>query len=349
MNNYTGITDEDTTNKGGSWVVANKDAHEQWNFLNYDGSCYGFVMNYGKFNIERIDPKASKSDSTDGVTVVWCALKGDETIVVGWYENATVYRDYQLSVCTPITGIDRNYFTVAKAEDCYLLPESARTFRIGRASKDGAGKGFGQQNYWFAESAYARTELIPAFCEFMELHRHERINVLPTAFEEPENLATPLSEEETCRMQEYDTASDYMNYLPLAYRNYYSDSSADNAYAVAASLQNLHQFKMALKWYEKVIELEGETWEVNSRMPYLYQQCNMFEKSNEEADKLFHYKEAEDIIVIHELYSIKADNFYYLGMINKAIELLDIILSESTDKQLIAHTTNVKNEWKNLL
>ena len=56
MNRYMGITDDDSTNKGGSWVVKNEDAHEQWNFLNYNGNCYGFVMNPGEqFAIERID------------------------------------------------------------------------------------------------------------------------------------------------------------------------------------------------------------------------------------------------------------------------------------------------------
>ena len=44
LKNYIGITDDDMPNKGGAWVVKNKDAGEQWNFLNYDGYCYGYVV-----------------------------------------------------------------------------------------------------------------------------------------------------------------------------------------------------------------------------------------------------------------------------------------------------------------
>ena len=175
LKNYTGITNEDMPNNGGAWVEKNKDAHEQWNFLNQNGYCYGFVMNKGEqFTIERIDKNYSKAAVIDDVSIVWCALKPNpnkETVIVGWYEHATVCRNFQESIVTPLSGIDRMYFCRAKAEDCYLLPEDLRTFQIERASKAGKGKGFGQQNYWYAESAYAREALIPSVIDFLEANK----------------------------------------------------------------------------------------------------------------------------------------------------------------------------------
>ena len=69
LKNYTGITNEDMPNNGGAWVEKNKDAHEQWNFLNQNGYCYGFVMNKGEqFALERIDKDYSKAAVIEDVT-----------------------------------------------------------------------------------------------------------------------------------------------------------------------------------------------------------------------------------------------------------------------------------------
>ena len=320
MKNYAGITSTDTTDKGGSWVEKNNDAHEQWNFLNYDGHCYGFVMNKGEqFAIERIDEKSNKSEKTDCVTVVWCAYNSDvnETVIVGWYENATVYRYFQNSVSTPMFGIDRMYFTKAKAEDCYLLPEESRTFVIGRASKNGSGRGFGQQNFWYAESAYARSELIPEVFEYIETHRNTRINLVEKDFDAPKNVLVPLTEEENQKATELFDNAEYWEFLPYGYRSFYKTKSADDAYFIAKTLSSLHQYTTSLKWYEKLIEIEGESWDINSCLPYLYQQCELHEKSTESAVKLLHW--------------------------------LDKILSESDDKELLNYTAETKKSWKELL
>lgn len=347
LNKYIGITDDDTPNKGGSWVEENKDAHEQWNFLNYNGCCYGFVMNKGEqFAIERIDKDAVRSDSVDDVTVVWCALNDDnETVIVGWYENATVYRHFRESVVTPIYGIDRVYFTKAKAEDCYLLPESSRTFIVGRASKDGTGRGFGQQNFWYAESAYAREELIPQVLEFFETHKSERINHTSKDFEVPANVLSPITEAESEKAYSDFENKNFHRFLPYGYKLFYSSKSADDAYNVAEALAALHQYDSAVKWYKKVIEIEGESWGTNSHFPYLYQQCEEYEKSTESALDLLKYDEAADINVKHEIYSAIADNYYFRGKNKEGIEWLDKIISESTDEDLLEHTKSVKENW----
>ena len=348
LNKYIGITDEDMPNKGGKWVEKNKDAHEQWNFLNYNGYCYGFVMNKGdQFSIERINEDAKKNDTVDDVTVVWCALNdNNETVIVGWYENATVYRYYQNSVVTPAFGIDRWFFTKAKAENCYLLPETSRNFVIGRASVEGKGKGFGQQNYWYAESSYAREELIPQVVDFLNEHKHERINRIDSAFSVPENLYEPLSESEINKANEYFDNSEYFDYLPYGYRMFESTKNADHAYNIATALAALHQYESAVNWFKKVVEIEGDSWETNSQFPYLYQQCEMYEESIKAAEKLFKYKEATEENVRHEIFGIIADNNYYLDRIQEGIEWLNKILAESKDDILLKHTSSVKEEWR---
>ncbi len=93
MRDYNGIKG-DSIERGGSY---NDDAtgHEVCNFSIVRGKVYGYVQPTGQIKIEKIG--ASKKDhSVSGVTVIWTA--GPETggtAVVGWYKNATVYRDYQ--------------------------------------------------------------------------------------------------------------------------------------------------------------------------------------------------------------------------------------------------------------
>ena len=351
MNNYMGITNDDTTNKGGKWVEENKDAHEQWNFLNYDGYCYGFVMNKGnQFAIERIDESATEHDELDDVTVVWCAHSSiGETVIVGWYEHATVYRYYQDSVFTPISGIDRIYFCKAKAEDSYLLPEEYRKIVIPRASEAGKGKGFGQQNYWYADSEFARTILIPGVVSFLTGLKNKRINRIPSDFEAPSDIATlPTEEEMTKAYDFFNNGNDY-EFLPYGYRKFYSTKSADDAFNVAEALCALHQYEAALDWYSKVIEIEGNSWDNDSRLPYLYQQVKKYKDSIDASLSLLEYKEASEEAVKHEIYFIISLNYCSLGNVKEAICWLDKILAESKDKEFISQITSTKEEWSALL
>ncbi len=349
MKNYTGITDEDMVTNGGSWVKKNKDANEQWNFLNSDGYCYGFVMNKGyQFAIERIDKEAMKSYETDDVIVVWCALNNEgETVIVGWYEHAVVYRTYMRTPSNPLYGMDRDYFCLAKAEDCYLLPENERHFRIGRASIEGTGKGFGQQNYWYAESVYARNELIPQVLEFLKEHKQNRINYTESDFTRPENYLLPLTSEETDMAYELLESGEYFDFLPYGYRLFYSNETADYAHNIAVALCGLHQYSLALEWYLKVIELEGESWENSSSLPYLYQQCGMYEESIEKAKKLLDCEQSNDIEAKHEIYGIIADDNMYLGNIQTAVSWLQKVIDESKNEELIRHAISVKENWLN--
>lgn len=348
MNHYIGNIEKDKPKGGGSWVKKHQDAHEKWNFLNVDGRCYGFVQNKGdEFRIERIDGVSKQAPMIENVTVVWCALKNGETVIVGWYENATVYRYYQQSVGTPM-GLDRVYFTVADAANCYLLPEEQRTFVVGRASAQGKGSGFGESNFWYADSEVAKTDVIPAVLDYLHSHRTHRINRTNEAFLPRLAATKPLSAAEEKLADGYFNIGEYHAFLSFGYRAFHNAPTADNAYNLAYALKELHQYSSAIEWYRKVIELEGESWEVNSSLPYLLMECGRHEEAAAEAEHLLTFPEAEEINTRCELYGILADNNHNLGENPKAISYLNRILAESTDPDLIAYTKQTKESWKNL-
>lgn len=182
MDYYKGNEDgNDIPKGGGSYVVANQDANEKYNFTpvslsdssgEFNGDyCLGFVetkstngKTQNQLNIEKIcGCELCKNESNvEDVLVVYCALYPDsmkkETYVVGWYQHATVYRYYEmLQFETNGDGYYvQEYNAIAKKEDCVLLPRQTRRkgniWRVPRKSR-GISYGFGQANVWFAQGA----------------------------------------------------------------------------------------------------------------------------------------------------------------------------------------------------
>ena len=148
---------EDRPRYGGSYVKDTGDAFESWNFHKYDDGYYGFVetkyrggtsvqARANQLHIEKIDPSA-KGETVDGITVVFCAYSDEErsTVIVGWYEDATVLRRRKQHP-------DGHMYNI-KAPYAILLPEAQRTKKIPRAK--GGNFGFGQSNIRFAEEPLA--------------------------------------------------------------------------------------------------------------------------------------------------------------------------------------------------
>lgn len=149
MAKYDGIQ-ADTIQRGGSY---NKDStgHEVCNFSDVDGKVYGYVQPTGQIKIERLGV-SKKDQKVSGVTVVWTAgPDSGGTAVVGWYKNATVFREPQtLKKRTKHQKANHldTYRIVAPAEDATLLPIEKRSLMIPRAVKGG----IGQSNVWYADS-----------------------------------------------------------------------------------------------------------------------------------------------------------------------------------------------------
>lgn len=148
MNYYNGI-DGDSIKRGGKYNQ-HSTGHEVCNFNNNAGTLYGYVQPTGQIKIEKLGA-SKKEDFASGVTVVWTA--GPETggtAVVGWYKDATVYREAQAirnpSALQKKNGIS-TYRIKAPADRAVLLPVGQRELMIPRAVKGG----IGQSNVWFAD------------------------------------------------------------------------------------------------------------------------------------------------------------------------------------------------------
>ncbi len=159
MERYEGISSKDTITGGGKFVQKNKRGHEVCNFApDKDRFLYGYVQTPGEqINIDRIAGKRVEDASIGGVTVVWTARRpSGGTVIVGWYKDATVFREYQKfkNANAPEAQSKNNingYWIKAPFDKATLIPFDNRIVEIPR------GKGFmGQSNVWYADREEAR-------------------------------------------------------------------------------------------------------------------------------------------------------------------------------------------------
>ena len=154
MRRYQGLTRSDGIIRGGSYIAKNKFGHEVCNFLPDKGRLFGYVQSRGRISIEKLGASPG-ADFVDGVTVVWTATRPEGgNVVIGWYQNARVYRSYAR---TPVKrsawskhGIEHHNI-LGRAEDSVLLDWDDRTLSV--PTGDG---GRGQSLVWYAHSAKGR-------------------------------------------------------------------------------------------------------------------------------------------------------------------------------------------------
>lgn len=167
MKNYCGVTEDDKPSNGGKYIDENGYGGEVCNFLPYNHKCYGYVMHYGdQLHIERYEKVTKNHSEVTDMTVVWVASNGTRSMIVGWYEHATVYREWQ-TLQNPEWEQSFDYNFLADEKDCYLIPEEKRTFVIPRAPISGKGRGMGQSQVWYADSEYAQEEFVPEVLEYL--------------------------------------------------------------------------------------------------------------------------------------------------------------------------------------
>ncbi len=106
--------------------------HEAYNFLDCDGRVYGYVEHRGRMSQERLGAPRG-ADRHEGVTVVWSALRpGGGVFVIGWYVNATVFRNRQKSNDPRRADITKpqafcDWWATVDSKDAKLLLEPDRT------------------------------------------------------------------------------------------------------------------------------------------------------------------------------------------------------------------------------
>lgn len=152
MKRYQGVAEDDHPQSGGAFVKQAGFDHAVLNFQPYDGRYYGFGETT-RVKLEKLGALKT-ADHMDGVTVVWTARQpSGGTVIVGWYTNATLFRDYQQppeDSGREYQGEKIEYIASTKVEDAVLLPSERRTFPVPRGKS-----GMGQANVWYADNPEA--------------------------------------------------------------------------------------------------------------------------------------------------------------------------------------------------
>ena len=162
MRNYQGLG-SDKIIGGGSYVTETNPGHEIFNFSEFNGYLYGYVQptgrrnyNVRKINLERLGGRRNDKFIED-VLVVWFAKPGKKKpqVIVGWYENAIVYRCWQppdAEAGRVYNNKDLGYYMKTRVENGCLLPIDKRVFKVR------TGKGLpGQSNTWYADSEKSKS------------------------------------------------------------------------------------------------------------------------------------------------------------------------------------------------
>ncbi len=261
MRNYQGITEKDQPMHEGNQVKDISDVFEKDNFLDFNGRCYGYVRSGGEIHLDQHFKGVSEGTKfMGGVTVVFCAaINEGELEVVGWYENATVYKEM---VTLPLYDEEYLYFNfMAEAKDCHLIKAEERDFIIKRPRPSRQGKTMGRSNLWYAKSAYGRGEFIPRVISEME---REDLEFVPVSLEDRLEALKPALEEGDDLELGRDAFDREEDLTAIAYfrRALEKEESYEAYLGLAKSYQGALAYKMALDTIEKMIDLYGEDEEL---------------------------------------------------------------------------------------
>jgi len=185
MGRYEGLNG-DTIQGGGSFVREQGYGHEIFNFLPWQGKMYGYAETK-RVNLERLGARPN-ADSVRGVLAIWVARNPyvGGTYIVGWYDNATLYREHgeptsaanrkiEEYIGTRVKAVPQDigryafYIVSAAAEDCQLIPTAERTFRIPRRGKGN----MGQRNIWYAD-ATNKTDFRKKVTDYVRARQNEK-------------------------------------------------------------------------------------------------------------------------------------------------------------------------------
>ncbi len=167
MAHYKGL-DNDTIVRGGKYVDEHHTGHEVCNFLPYKGFVYGYVQptGGGQIHIENINNDLSDKNEIDNVTVVWISTKEKRgKVVIGWYNNAKVYRRAQ-NVPKNSTIHKKNrvslYFMKTAEDNAFLLPVKERTLKVPHC----------RSNVWYAKGNNDK-EIVNNVLDFIKLKKNK--------------------------------------------------------------------------------------------------------------------------------------------------------------------------------
>ena len=80
-------------------------------------------------------------------------------LVVGWYDNVTIYRNR-------VVESDKTYMMKCDFSDAHLIPEEKRLFEIPRGR--GNDFGIGQSNFWYIQKVEAARTYEKQLVEYID-------------------------------------------------------------------------------------------------------------------------------------------------------------------------------------
>ena len=149
MKEYRGVTEDDIPAGAGSYVEENDDGGEVYNFYPVNGKVYGYarVQSAKSIRIERLGVN-KHDEKIDNITIVFFAknkLLGGQ-YVVGYYKNATLYRNVQ-RVSKNLRNGYVWYNCITDQKNAVLIEPQQRTNAIFQIPEDGPG----QSNVWYVQ------------------------------------------------------------------------------------------------------------------------------------------------------------------------------------------------------
>ncbi|WP_082513294.1 DUF3883 domain-containing protein [Methylobacterium sp. Leaf125] len=147
MKEYAGPSASDTPVGGHGYLKNGNIGHEVFNFAFIQGKVYGYVPRSARINLKNLGGSSS-DEFVKPVTVVWIARNPSDkkTYIVGWYKDASVFKDNNHIELKRSKSFNIGYQIEAPADKATLLPIDRRLFRIPTAKEEG---NLGQSPVWY--------------------------------------------------------------------------------------------------------------------------------------------------------------------------------------------------------
>lgn len=331
MKNYEGVTEEDKPFNGGKYIAEVGSGGEVYNFLDDNGKCYGAVNIGGNMALQNhFKGVTYKNKYVDDILVVWVATnEKKQTRIVGWYKNARAYRTYIEAMYFIDQSPNKYYNIEAKAKDCYLLPVEDRSFPIDRASEVGTGMGIGQSNIWYAESSFARSNIVPKVIQYIEGYDGKYSNfVYDISKIDKEIKDLEFSNDfEKLYKQGLKKYNDGYNYEAIVYFKAARKIKEPSELLIklAEALYCIFRNNDAIELLNRVIRLEGESIDVLISLMYYHDSNVDQDKTIEYAKKIIEFTDNsyDEIENKRFAYCVIFDIYIYENEFKKAKEIMN--------------------------
>lgn len=173
MERYEGLLGNDKEiHGGGSYVEEYGYGHEIFNFKKIEDKVYGYAQPGGFNNLQRLGT-SEDDEYIDGILIIFTATHRDGgTYIVGWYKDATFYKDYKHTKLEERRFRNEyiGYYAVTNVGNATLLSVDER-FSFPMIPRRVKG-GMGQSNVWYADSI----EMLDFKKEVLKhIKKHEKI------------------------------------------------------------------------------------------------------------------------------------------------------------------------------